>query len=1311
MKAGINTERSILAKQLSLWSDWAYTLCLTKKSDIKANIEKISIGDKVTFVREPGNEKDPNAIIVHASVGNIGYLAGGTAEILAPLLDKEIVEYSAEVAEVVPYSRLENKRMNPIVRLYIEINDIVNAENGENEGVTVNVGDTMTDSTKKRNMITVFVDKDVINSLVELGSDCNIVAKQNINIEFIDAAPLTAEIIYDGENADISIFVRNEMHTNSNKAFHGTVENRKVTVHEGDEDTVHLAFSVAEGINKYLQENDMVEECSKLDEDWQGVIFELDKGLNIIAKVVEGKKRPALLCTTLFGAPRMVRPYTTEIIDQFAMEALSFEEMEEAAENGDSTAMEHLAMGYLNGDGVDVDPEKAYYWFCKLAETGDDRAMFNVGLFTAKGFGIQRDFVKAAEWMQKAADEGDKDAETCAAEYHKLAEAVEKANAGDAQAQADLAGGLMKLGGSLEQAGEGKDYEESVMWAEKAVAQGNPDGYWILALAYQHGRGVNEDIDKALELYQKGAEAGSAACMHNLGCEYMSGENVHKDTQKAFELIKTAAEQGYGLAMRDLGKCYQFAKGTSGNMKKAVEWYEKALQIIDDPELAQKTAIFKSMADIDPSYGEDYPDDEEQSAIGTEIEDATELIRKGLKESGKAYDDDDIAKLSIEQAYEAFASAMNNSEEKNNTVISEEIKKNEFFKEKIFVLTGFDSFTEPPVRKIIEENGGIVKSSTVLATDYLIYYNHNSIGSKKYERAIELNKTKGKNIKIFSLRDFMKIAEDYGVVIPNCIDISDDFREEEPDMRMNIESDTGNEKASNEEAMKALKSGQGVIKQTVTLPDGTKKELAIWGGYELDGFDRTLNVFMNHTDIHTFIEIVRDNKIDTESLADPCENEEGIQVTVDFLDIAGTLVYRKGQGKLSTALYVRDERKTCQDTVEEATGEIELNENGSFSLDKETLQEHRFLLYAIMVTGLRRYLLKEGIVKKLYDMFDESAGVIVRISKAGTISTKIVKGMDRPDLPCEIFLLGEQMCRPYIDEMLGLKSSGIRKPRDPEFVRKMAEVDREAKEKAEAEKKKKAEEALKAEEEKKAKVRAEAEAAEMKRRKEMAELEERVERLKQERQKEEQQETEYIKKIISEQKVALLRERNETITKYDNEILELEKMLENEKKELAGLGLFKFSRKKELNSSIENIVSRIKNLKDRRAVLPIEFQDKMNEIDLHEASRLAALASELNKKYAIPDSPEEIERRKQEEIKQANMTPIQKENERIKGIILEFLAIYSPATIFEIFEIFEQDPRLGDTTHQRVSALLRQLTEEGKINKRIEGKRAVFELA
>ena len=97
------------------------------------------------------------------------------------------------------------------------------------------------------------------------------------------------------------------------------------------------------------------------------------------------------------------------------------------------------------------------------------------------------------------------------------------------------------------------------------------------------------------------------------GGEYMSGENIKKDQKKGFVLIKEAAENGHGLAMRDLGRCYQFANGTPGNMKKAVEWYEKALEVIEDPELAQKTAMFKMMADADPDFGEDYPESEDDA--------------------------------------------------------------------------------------------------------------------------------------------------------------------------------------------------------------------------------------------------------------------------------------------------------------------------------------------------------------------------------------------------------------------------------------------------------------------------------------------------------------------------------------------------------------------------------------------------------------------------------------------------------------------------------------------------------------------------
>ena len=377
-----------------------------------------------------------------------------------------------------------------------------------------------------------------------------------------------------------------------------------------NENECYALFDIVKNLGCYIQENNILANIGDFDPDEAGVMITTD-GNTLSFEEVSGRNRPYLMCFDWLGNVSLGRPYIDEAMDSFSLHSESFEERLEDANNGDEDAMLQVALDYLNGDDVDIDPEKAYYWFVKCAEAGGSgQAMFNVGLLTAKGFGVERDFAKAAEWMQKAADEEDEDAKACVDEYRKLADATEKAIAGDAQAQADLASGLMKLSGSLIQAGEDKDFEESVMWAEKAVAQGCPDGYWILALAYHHGRGVEQDIDKAIEIYQKGADAGNAPCQHNLGCQYMSGENIEKDRHKGFALIKAAAEQGYGLAMKDLGECYQFAIGTPGNMKTAYEWYEKALEVIDDKELEQKVMMLGMISTTD-HFDEDYPEDNE----------------------------------------------------------------------------------------------------------------------------------------------------------------------------------------------------------------------------------------------------------------------------------------------------------------------------------------------------------------------------------------------------------------------------------------------------------------------------------------------------------------------------------------------------------------------------------------------------------------------------------------------------------------------------------------------------------------------------
>ena len=63
-------------------------------------------------------------------------------------------------------------------------------------------------------MIKAFVDENAMNALAGLKTESDESSKQNITVEFIDAAPLTAEVVYNNADAEITIYVRDEMHTN-----------------------------------------------------------------------------------------------------------------------------------------------------------------------------------------------------------------------------------------------------------------------------------------------------------------------------------------------------------------------------------------------------------------------------------------------------------------------------------------------------------------------------------------------------------------------------------------------------------------------------------------------------------------------------------------------------------------------------------------------------------------------------------------------------------------------------------------------------------------------------------------------------------------------------------------------------------------------------------------------------------------------------------------------------------------------------------------------------------------------------------------
>lgn len=130
----------------------------------------------------------------------------------------------------------------------------------------------------------------------------------------------------------------------------------------------------------------------------------------------------------------------------------------------------------------------------------------------------------------------------------RISDLQQRANAGDAEAQADL--------------GE----------------------------AYAHGEGLPKDAVKASELLRAAAEKGVAKAQYELARLYEKGEGVPQDSAKAAELIKQSAKNGYAKAQAALGDMYAKGRGVVRDDVLAYVWSSLAVaQGNDDAKQTQDT--------------------------------------------------------------------------------------------------------------------------------------------------------------------------------------------------------------------------------------------------------------------------------------------------------------------------------------------------------------------------------------------------------------------------------------------------------------------------------------------------------------------------------------------------------------------------------------------------------------------------------------------------------------------------------------------------------------------------------------------------
>ena len=85
-----------------------------------------------------------------------------------------------------------------------------------------------------------------------------------------------------------------------------------------------------------------------------------------------------------------------------------------------------------------------------------------------------------------------------------------------------------------------------------------------------------QDYDKAIKLYKKGAEQGDAGAQYNLGYMYENADGVERDFVIAAEWYEKAAGQGHAKAQNNLAFLYRKGYGVPKNIAKAMELYEKA---------------------------------------------------------------------------------------------------------------------------------------------------------------------------------------------------------------------------------------------------------------------------------------------------------------------------------------------------------------------------------------------------------------------------------------------------------------------------------------------------------------------------------------------------------------------------------------------------------------------------------------------------------------------------------------------------------------------------------------------------------------
>ena len=118
--------------------------------------------------------------------------------------------------------------------------------------------------------------------------------------------------------------------------------------------------------------------------------------------------------------------------------------------------------------------------------------------------------------------------------------------------------------------------QEAIKLYERAGLYDHPWAYERLGYYYENGiGGLTQDIEKAIEYYELGAEDELEDCVFSLGLIYLEGrKGIIPNREEAYKWIREAALLGTCNSGNVLGECFENGWGCEKNLRKALYWYD-----------------------------------------------------------------------------------------------------------------------------------------------------------------------------------------------------------------------------------------------------------------------------------------------------------------------------------------------------------------------------------------------------------------------------------------------------------------------------------------------------------------------------------------------------------------------------------------------------------------------------------------------------------------------------------------------------------------------------------------------------------------